>query len=375
MKFKKSWLVVSALTLCLSPFSGVQAQSQEHPTETLNLSNKVDVLRASDIRYYKTLPVSPEKAKSEGLEEHTEAIELVAQQYFLDTGKKIEVDFDNIGYQNYVMSLGSAFDLFKEEDMKKIVSFVKFMDLYENYAKNDEIAKYERKLLQKTQLSVQETVEVLSLLPIDYNAPATADNSIETTSLVAEANSNEVVNDVTIQTVFSNGYDNIEARDYAYLWWNDRNPIYSTYYAEKKGCEVSDKCWQDCANFVSQSLYAGGMNFVFGTFYWSDDSWHFGPLVPSHTWGGAASFYRHWSNRAGVASTVSDLQTGDAVNYDAANDGDPDHTAIITKNTGSNSNNKYLTQHTIDRKETTTLKNWYDAGYIVYGYEIDKASN
>lgn len=55
--------------------------------------------------------------------------------------------------------------------------------------------------------------------------------------------------------------------------------------------------------------------------------------------------------------------------------------AIFTRNTGNYSNNKYLTQHTIDRKEEIspgtpyTLQNWFSSGYKVYGYEIDKAPN
>ncbi|PAF20231.1 hypothetical protein CHH61_23085, partial [Shouchella clausii] len=86
-------------------------------------------------------------------------------------------------------------------------------------------------------------------------------------------------------------------------------------------------------------------------------------------------FYTHWKARAGVASSVSALQTGDAVNADFTGDGSIDHTALITENTGSYSSNKYLTQHTTDKKETTTLATWYNSGYKVYGYEMDKASN
>jgi hypothetical protein len=369
VKFRKNLLIICSLALCLSPLASVQAQPQEQSIGKTDISSKTEVLRAADIRYYKTLPGSPQEAKEKGLVEHQEAIELVKQQYLLENGTEIKTDLDNIEYQNYVMSLGSAFDLFDAADMKKIVSFVKFIDLYENYSKNEILANYENKLSQKSQLTTEETEEIFSLMPIDLSAPSTVDSA--TTSLTTE----ESTSDMSIQTVFANGYDNIAARDYAYQWWNGRNPVYSTYYAEYNGCKISDKCWRDCANFVSQSLYAGGMKFKYGASFTSNESWHFGPLIPSHTWGGAANFYRHWKDRAVVASSVSDLQTGDAVSYDAGNDGDPDHTAIITRNTGSSSANKYLTQHTSDRKEETTLKNWYDAGYRVYGYEIDKATN
>ncbi|MGF7048925.1 hypothetical protein J2T13_003433 [Paenibacillus sp. DS2015] len=117
------------------------------------------------------------------------------------------------------------------------------------------------------------------------------------------------------------------------------------------------------------------MKFRTGSSYTSDDAWKFGPLVPTHTWGGAQKFYNHWSQRAGVASSITDLQTGDAVSADFGADGSINHTAIITKNTGNNASNKALTQHTTDKMEKSTLQNWYNVGYKVYGYEIDKASN
>lgn len=327
------------------------------------------MLKASDIRFYKTLPDNSEKEKVKALTEHKEAIKLVAQQYLLDTGKKIKEDFDDIGYQNYVMSLGSAFDAFSEEDMKKIVSLVKFMDLYENYSVNEKLAKYEKKIAQEVKLSDEETAEVLSLLPIDLNEPSTADTRVATSS-------EESTRAMSIQTVFPNGYNNIAARDYAWDWWDTRNPVYSTYYAEKNvpACEPEDECWSDCANFVSQALYTGGMKFKYGATYTSDTSWHFGGLVPSYTWGGATNFYRHWKTRAGVAASAADLQTGDAVSYDAGQNGNPDHTALITVNTGSTSAHKTLTYHSTDTY-ATALSNWYNAGFKVYGYEIDKAVN
>jgi hypothetical protein len=232
-------------------------------------------------------------------------------------------------------------------------------------ATENRLKRYKNKLTNNTLLSEQENMELISLLPASPNDPSTAENE-------------EVSGDViSIATVYSNGYDNIKARDYAYKWWDGRNPLYD-YYAYKQGCSIYDKScwskWNDCANFVSQALYAGGMKMRYGSSYTSSASWSYG-VVPSYTWGGAHNFYLHWKARAGVASSVSALQTGDAVNTDYTGDGSIDHTALITKNTGSYSSNKYLTQHTTDRIETTTLANWYNSGYKVYGYEMDKASN
>ncbi|MDC0760788.1 hypothetical protein POF51_08800 [Brevibacillus sp. AG] len=36
---------------------------------------------------------------------------------------------------------------------------------------------------------------------------------------------------------------------------------------------------------------------------------------------------------------------------------------------------QYLSQHSIDKKEVSTVGDWFDAGYDVYGYEMDKADN
>lgn len=303
--------------------------------------------------------------------EHRDAIELV-DQHMLKKGVQMTADFDNVEYQQYVLSLGTAFDEFNAEDMKKILAFVKFIDLNENYAKNDQLNEYKNLLNQRVQPSKDQTDELALLLPV-FDAPTTAGNEAPDSAKALEN-----ATDISL-TAASNGYDNIAARDYAYEWWDGRNPVYSTYYAEKAGCDVTDKkCWtkwNDCANFVSQSLRAGGMNFQYGAHYTSNESWHFGPLVPSYTWGGAHKFYLHWRGRAGVAPSVTDLQTGDAVSADFTGDGDIDHTALITKNTGNYNNNKYLTQHTDDKKELTTLQDWYGGGFVVYGYEIDKADN
>ncbi|WP_301247587.1 amidase domain-containing protein [Paenibacillus vandeheii] len=366
MNFKKTWLIFGTLALSFSLMGSASAET--NPETTMDLQ-----VQQSDIRYYETLSDSPEEEKKKGLLEHKEAIELVTQ-HMKKHDSLIEVDFDNVDYQKYVISLAFAFD-FNDEDNKKVVNFAKFMDWYENYGKNEKIKDYEKKLSQRAQLSTEEIIDLDGLLPIQDNAPTTVDDGlISTTSSPEEETASTFA-------VSANGYNNIAARDYAYNWWNGRNTVYSTYYAEKVGgCNVSDgqTCWNkwnDCANFVSQALYAGGMKFKYGASFTSDESWNFGSLIPSHTWGGAHNFYKHWKTRAGVASTVSDLQTGDAVSLNTDTDADIDHTVIITKNTGNSSANKYITQHSWDHKEERTLADMFSEGYGVYGYEIDKATN
>ncbi|WP_440113674.1 amidase domain-containing protein [Paenibacillus sp. QZ-Y1] len=370
MKFKKIGLIAGTFALSFSLMGNVSAETNSGAREEIQI-------QASSIQFYKTLPGTSQNEKEKALIEHADAIELVSKQLRAD-GFDLEEDMDNIKYQQYVLSLGTAFGQFAEEDMKKVVEFVKFMDWYENYDLNRQLKEYQSRLKQNVQLSTEEIIELSNISPILVNTPSTADNE-QSTSLNSTSETN--ASDITTKAVSANGYNNITARDYAYKWWDTRNPTYSTYYGDVWGCAPAAECWDDCTNFVSQALRAGGMNFQHGAHYTDNESWAFGPLVPTHTWGGAQKFYNHWSNRAGVASSVTALQTGDAVNADFGADGTINHTAIITRNTGDNSSNKYLTQHSIDRKEEIspgtpyTLQNWFSSGYKVYGYEIDKAPN
>lgn len=56
-------------------------------------------------------------------------------------------------------------------------------------------------------------------------------------------------------------------------------------------------------------------------------------------------------------------------------DDDIDHTAIITADNGSSSSDLLLTQHTPDKHQTSSVGDWFNNGYTVYGYEMDKANN
>jgi len=367
LNFKKTWLIAGTLALSFSLMGSASAETNSEKAADIQI-------KASDVRFYNTLPSTLEKEKENGLIEHRDAIELVENELSKD-GIALKTDIDNVDYQQYVLSLGTAFELFSSEDMSKIVEYVKFIDWYENYELNEQLKTYQNQLKNNVTLSSAELIDLNGLLPIASDAPSTSNN--ETTS--SETNLDSFTTEISPLAVSANGYDNLKARQYAYDWAKKRNPTYSTYYAEKAGCNVANSScwlkWNDCTNFVSQALYSGGMKFRTGSNYTSNDAWQFGPLVPTYTWGGAQNFYNHWSQRAGVASSITALQTGDAVSADFGADGSIDHTAIITKNTGNNASNKELTQHTTDKMEESTLQDWYNAGYKVYGYEIDKASN
>ncbi|MFS0724873.1 hypothetical protein [Paenibacillus sp. 1P07SE] len=89
-------------------------------------------------RLYKTLPGTQEDERELALHTHREAIELIAAHYEEEHGERLVTDLDDKAYQGYVKAMGTVFDLFPEEETAKVVEFVKFMDLYENYGKNKE---------------------------------------------------------------------------------------------------------------------------------------------------------------------------------------------------------------------------------------------
>ncbi|WP_017815674.1 amidase domain-containing protein, partial [Paenibacillus shenyangensis] len=281
-------------------------------------------------------------------------------------------------------SLGVTLDQFPSSDQDSILKYVRFMDRYENKRKNKMIESYEKKL-SSNEISTNEIVDLIELMPVadpeKATMPSTANEVIENQkNLLDHENSVEqsVYKDSTAQLIspsaYSNGYSSIKARDYAYKWWDGRNPSYS-YYAKSNKCSIGSKeCWKkwnDCTNFVSQALLAGGMEEWTGLVNRST-SWYYADSLinaPSHSWGGANSFYKFWSIRSKTAPTASKAAMGDPVNADFDGDGDINHTALITL---LKDGHFYVTQHTGDKKNAP-LSSWYSSGYKVYIWKMDQA--
>jgi len=321
--------------------------------------------------YYKIptdLGKTKETVKKNGKIKYEKSLKVV-EKYLISKNLDLVYDLDNPKFQEAIKSLGTMVDVFKKNEQDDVVNLVKFIDLYENYELNERLKELEVKSLNEG-LTEEEEAEVNSLLPV------TSTPTLET----------NVGNDgyAQIATVFSNGYNNIAARDYAYKWTENeelggaklRNNAQYGYYSKIYGCT---NCWNDCTNFVSQVLKAGGMKFkqngvrpmTSGYQYW----FYSNIYDPAYSWGRAKEFHEHWDYRTTIASSVSALQTGDVVSMDFTNDGSVDHIAFISKNFGDASSQKYLTQHSTDREEQTTLATLYGKGYTVWGFEMDKAAN
>jgi hypothetical protein len=127
-----------------------------------------------------------------------------------------------------------------------------------------------------------------------------------------------------VNNVLQQTYDRSRAVRYAETWWNGHNPAYPVF---------SD----DCTNFISQCLHAGGMPMVFshsqGRGWWcrkrgKSFSW-------SYSWAVAHSFYLMLkrggpTGKVTEVASAADLRPGDVICYDFEGDGRFNHNVIVT---------------------------------------------
>ncbi len=152
-----------------------------------------------------------------------------------------------------------------------------------------------------------------------------------------------------IGTAEAGSYNGNSAAVYAITYAINPNPAYRDFTNDGG----------DCANFVSQSLLAGGWEEIGKYSYTSDDAWYYdGSYTPlySYTWTSATHLYnfmmRH-SNRATYRSLSNTLwpnyfQRGDIIQIDYQKDGIIDHSMIVT---GTNGNDLVMAYHTPNSKD------------------------
>lgn len=322
--------------------------------------NSIDI---ASIKLLKQLEGTKVENKIIGEKKHGDAIKLL-KNYAAKKNITINFDLDDVGFQTLAKNAAVDFDSFNIEDMAKIIEFAKFIDLYENYGHNEKILKVKNKIQKNQEVTDQDLSDISNLLPTAENVESTRKNKTSPNGIPLQDPLNHYENEVAPYSSIYD-YSRTTARDYAYEWWNGRNNSKYGYYSNYYNCY---DCWNDCTNFVSQSLVAGGM--VTWSTLSGDHNWFYSNNKPSHSWGGAHNFYNHWRNRANLAPNDTDLTVGDAVNADFSNDGHIDHTALVTS---SDWTGPLVTQHTSDKKDAR-LENWFDAGYIVYGWEMDYAN-
>ncbi|MDO5156408.1 MAG: amidase domain-containing protein [Eubacteriales bacterium] len=296
------------------------------------------------IRMPKTFEVTKETAKSYGENVFSEKLTLLCSE------KLYSGDLDDIVFQSFI----------KEYAINdyEYVDLAKFIDIYENYEYNDKMNGLITRIEQehyssaKELLSDENFVVLLAMMPIDSNLYTDTEESDIKTS--------------TPSVTSLSGYNGTNAKTYAQTWAYKTNNTSYGYYANyfnhpspsnnnmwSGGTGNDRRTWNDCADFVSQCLLAGGASTIKSGLLPSQNSsnWYYSNSKPSNTWGGASNFQQHWTARVGVRSTSSAAKVGDPASLDLGGDDIADHTVIITSVNGSSSNQILYACHTIDQFE------------------------
>jgi len=118
----------------------------------------------------------------------------------------------------------------------------------------------------------------------------------------------------------SYAYDRLKAVQYAERWWNSYNPAYKKFQ-------------NDCTNFISQCLKAGGA--PMRGYPKRDAGWWLQHSNWSYSWAVAHSLRLYLSNskiglRAKEVSSPDQLILGDVICYDFEGDGRFNHNTLVT---------------------------------------------
>lgn len=389
MKTNKKWLsiIMCAVFLLIVTLSTGFAYIRNDSADSIKLlaesSIEGNIVNFAPFEYKNiTVRLFPETliSKDEAIKKYINAYEYITKRV---AEFNIKVDIDDAEFQEAV----KPFFLIELDDKvleKEIKEFAIFMDFYENKHNNDAIIE------AISQKSINEK-EIYNLMPASTQSTQAYDGMVSNKPVVTLSELSEHTENIT-----TSSYNSSTAAKYATTWWNKTNntdyPYYADYYHQSKtNNDINDlpagasgqsnprRGWNDCTNFVSQAIYKGGISTIKSGLilpHTSNDNWYYSDSKPSYTWGGADNFYKHFSNRAGMALSSSDLQVGDVVSVDFTGDGTIDHTIIITKTTGTTTNQQFVTYHTIDSNQTRNLKYFYDYNENVklYGYEMDKVN-
>jgi hypothetical protein len=113
-------------------------------------------------------------------------------------------------------------------------------------------------------------------------------------------------------------YDRSQAVQYAAMWWSSFNPMFRAFQ-------------DDCTNFISQCLWAGGMPMEV-TGRRDQGWWYLGPNENwSYSWAVAHSlrWYLDVSGRGEKRESARQLELGDVISYDWDGDHTWQHNTIV----------------------------------------------
>ena len=145
--------------------------------------------------------------------------------------------------------------------------------------------------------------------------------------------------------------------NYAFAHWGGAGAPYNGAY----------RSWgsEDCTNFISQALRAGGWQDANGLWF-DNGSWWYNSLNQTHTWINAQAWSMFAPSRTNSLGNVWDLRYADVLQMDFSKDGTKDHTMLVT---AWNSSQIYLTYHSIDTKNrslSSILTQYPSAWYYAY---------
>ncbi|MBP3041711.1 amidase domain-containing protein [Bacillaceae bacterium Marseille-Q3522] len=158
-------------------------------------------------------------------------------------------------------------------------------------------------------------------------------NNDNNDTVLRELNNFKTTDKIDIQGTFNHG----AARDYAKRYWNNYNPSYRVF-------------GNDCTNFISQAMRAGGWLDVSG-FYRDSHYWWYNHVNQTWSWVGVPYWYDFAANKSKrtiLLSSPRSLWDGEVLQADFTNNGSKDHTMIVTRKTALDI---YLTYHTNDTFE------------------------
>lgn len=233
-----------------------------------------------DIRMPKVFTVSKKEARDYGDNHFKYEIDKLAELF------NIAADIDDIGFQTVAKGYALQDSSF--------TGLAKFIDIYENYDYNEKMKELitnieTTKYTSSNQLFLDENFSILlSMMPIDTTQyPATKESGV-----TASLSSNRSLS----------GYSGTDARFYAETWAYKTNNTDYGYYADYNnhpdpnnnnmwsgGTGNNKRTWNDCANFVSQCLKAGGANYIKKGLWFphqNSGNWYYSDSKPSHSWVG-----------------------------------------------------------------------------------------
>ena len=167
---------------------------------------------------------------------------------------------------------------------------------------------------------------------VDGADPVPTDTKVDDPSAALDENGNPVSTGGTVSTQsIPTGLCYSCMVDYATKWAKSYNPKYRNW----------GKKSEDCTNFVSQALRAGGWKDDTG-WYKSSSNWWYNSWNQTWSWTSAEYWSRFATKRTTHLDNVWKMRLGDVLQADWDANGTMDHTMIVTKVT---SNEIYLSYH------------------------------